>query len=117
MSKEFFVLAASNGRQSKIRCFTNRKKFGETLRACDKKQGVGYSAMEFEVMFDDIAELSPQKYYNRGTSGFTAKQMEKTVCKVAEHVLGYETVINWPDDFQNIDVPKRFAYKFMKANR
>lgn len=117
MTKQFFVLAASNDRQKKIKCFTNRNKFGEALRACDKKQGVGYSAMEFEVQREDVIELVPIRYYNNGVSGFTAKQMEKTVCAVGTHVLGYETVINWPDDFQNIDVPERFAYKFMKANR
>ena len=109
-TKEFFVLAASNGRQKKIKCFTNRNKFGEALRACDKKQGVGYSAMEFEVMFDDIAELQPERYYNRGVSGFSLHQMDKTVCKVAEHILGYETVINWPSDVPEWStIPGRFC--------
>lgn len=110
MAKEFFVLAASNGRHQKIKCFTNRNKFGEALRSCAKKQGVGYSAMEFEVMFDDIAELQPEKYYNRGASGFTLQQMEKTVCKVAAHVLGIDAVINWPSDAPEwMNIPAQFC--------
>lgn len=109
MSKKFFVLAASNGRQSKIKCFTSSEKFGEALRACVKK-GIGYSGMEFEVMLDDIAELQPERYYNRGVSGFTLHQMDKTVCKVAEHVLGIDTVINWPSDVPEWStIPGRFC--------
>ena len=115
MSKNFkfiCVLAASDGRQSKIQCFTNSVKFREALRACANKQGVGYSAMEFEVMLDDIAELQPGTYYNKGVSGFTLKQMEKTVCKVAEHILGCDTVINWPDDVPEWStIPVQFCRK------
>jgi hypothetical protein len=112
MSKFFFVLAANNGHQKKIKCFTSADKFGEALRACAKKKGIGYSAMEFEVMLDEIYELQPQKYYNRGTSGFTLRQMEKTVCKVATSVLGHDAIINWPDDFPEwVDVPVRFCRK------
>lgn len=116
MTKEFFVLAASNGRQKKIKCFTSRDRFGEALRACAKKN-IGFSGMEFEIQREDLIELVPIRYYNNGVSGFTAKQMEKTVCAVGTHVLGHETVICWPSWFLNIDIPERFAYKYMKANR
>lgn len=116
MAKKFFVLAASNGRQKKIKCFISEKKFGEALRACTKK-GIGFSGMEFEVQREDVIELVPIRYYNDGASGFTTKQMEKTVCAVGAHVLGYETVICWPSYFINIDVPERFSWDNIKHSR
>ena len=97
MLRKFFVLAASKGSNKKIKCFVNESKFDEALKACIEK-GIGYSGMDFTVYYDTLVELQPERYYHKGVSGFTLKQMEKTVCKVAGHILGRDTVINWPDD-------------------
>ena len=97
MLRKFFVLAASNGSNKKIKCFTDESKFDEALKACIEK-GIGYSGMEFSVYYDTMIEFQPERYYHKGTSGFTLKQMEGTVCAVARHLLGHDTVINWPDD-------------------
>ena len=97
MLRKFFVSAASNGRKKKIKCFVNESKFDEALKACVEK-GIGYSGMDFTVYYDTLVELQPERYYHKGVSGFTLKQVEKTVCNVAEHILGRDTVINWPDD-------------------
>ena len=113
MLRKFFVLAASNGSDKKIKCFTNESKFDEALKACTNK-GIGYSGMEFTVYYDTLVELQPERYYNKGTSGFSLKQMEKTVCKVAEHILGRDTVINWPDDVPEWStIPVRFCRSTM----
>ena len=109
MLRKFFVLAASNGSNKKIKCFVNESKFDEALKACVEK-GIGYSGMEFTAYYDTLVELQPERYCNKGTSGFSLKQMEKTVCKVAEHILGRETVINWPDYVPKLSTrPVRFC--------
>ena len=97
MLRKFFGLAGSNGSNKKIKCCVDESKFDEALKACIEK-GIGYSGMDFTVYYDTLVELQPERYYHKGTSGFSLKQMEKTVFKVTEHILVRETVINWPYD-------------------
>ena len=111
MLRKFFVLAASNGGNKKIKCFIKSDKFDEARAACVKK-GIGYSGMEFTIYYEVVVELQPERYYNKGNSGFSLKQVEKTVCKVAEHILGREAVINWPDDVPEWStIPVQFCRK------
>lgn len=101
MSKIFIIAAQSNKTvpTKKIKCFFNKEKWGEAVRACYNRN-LPYIAIGCEIQSDDVNELVPTEWYGRFQRPFSLEQLEQHLVKIAEWKFGRSAVFNASEDYE-----------------
>ena len=101
MPKIFIIAAKSNELipTKKIKCFFNKEKWGEAVRACYNRN-LAYIAIGCEIQSDDVNEIVPTEWYGRFQRPFPLEKLEKQLTEVAKWKFGRDAVFNTTEDFE-----------------
>lgn len=102
MPKIFIIAAKSNGLipTKKIKCFFNKTKWGEAVRACYNRN-LAYIAIGCEIQSDDVNEIVPTEWYGRYRRPFSLEQLEQHLVKIAEWKFGRSAVFNGTEAYKD----------------